>query len=239
MVNKDRNMRIHWLQHVPFEGLGLIAEWIESHNHTVEVTRLYLGETLPDPASIDILIIMGGPMGIYDEEEYPWLADEKQFIRGAIEKKKTILGICLGAQLLADCLGGTVRSNREKEIGWFSITRNSVVKSPIDDLLPNEFSVLHWHGDTFSLPPGATQLYGSAACSNQAFICQNRFLGLQFHLEIDEKALQLLIENCSEELVNARWIQQEPELMEGVYHSSACREVLFKLLEYLKLQATQ
>jgi len=114
-------MRVHWLQHVPFEGLGSIAAWLESRNAETSRTRMWTGGRLPPLHGIDWLVIMGGPMSVNDEERHPWLVHEKRFIAEAIAQDKTVLGICLGAQLIASSLGARVRPNREREIGWYPI----------------------------------------------------------------------------------------------------------------------
>ena len=165
-------MRIHWFQHVCFEGLGLIEPWLLAHGHTITATRWWAGETAPVGDRFDALIVMGGPMNIYEHEAYPWLVDEKAVIGAAILAGKPVLGVCLGAQLIADVLGGRVTRHTEREIGWWPITP---VASPArrDEAglaLPMETTVLHWHGDTFSLPPGAVRMAESAACAQQAFV---------------------------------------------------------------------
>jgi GMP synthase-like glutamine amidotransferase len=153
---------------------------------------------------IDGLIVMGGPMGVYDEAVYPWLADEKIFIKQIIDQNKPVLGICLGAQLIADVLGAEVRSAGNKEIGFFPIIGNP----------EHEFSkpwktgtVFHWHGDTFGIPDGAVHLASSAATKNQAFLFKDNVLALQFHLETTEESLMSLYENAKDEIVEAPFIQ--------------------------------
>lgn len=225
-------MKIHWLQHVEFEGLGLIAAWIDQQGHGVSCTRLYHGELPPDHEDIDMLIIMGGPMGIHDEDVHPWLIEEKRFIRTCLKNHIPTLGICLGAQLLADALGGEVRANAAKEIGWFPIKRCLGVED-YSNLWPESLTVLHWHGDTFSLPPEAVHLYSSIACTHQAFICRDRFVGLQFHLEIGERELPSLINNCRHELVQEQWIQSEEELLDVPKQSEECSKVLSELLGFI------
>jgi len=194
-------MRIHYLQHVPFEGLGSIAEWAAEKGHSVTLTRLYVNEAPPALDSFDWLIVMGGPMNIYQHDAYPWLVEEKRFIRAAIEGEKIVLGICLGAQLIADVLGGPVVDGREKEIGWFDIERSSgVAAEPLAAFLDGRCEVFHWHGDTFNIPPGGRHLASSSICDNQGFIYGERVVALQFHLETTPESAQALIENCSEEL---------------------------------------
>ncbi|MFN2165238.1 MAG: type 1 glutamine amidotransferase, partial [Anaerolineae bacterium] len=162
-------MTVHYLQHVPFEGLGAIADWCFARKHDISVTRLFK-EAVPARFEGDLLVVLGGPMNIYEDERYPWLAAEKRFLDQAISAGARILGICLGAQLVADVLGGTVSRNPQREIGWFPVELQPEAGSvPGFDRLPPRFTALHWHGDTFSIPPGAVRLAGSRACENQAF----------------------------------------------------------------------
>ena len=112
-------MNIHCIQHVPFENPGSIGDWIKHKGYRLSTTRLYGGESLPDIDPIDWVIIMGGPMGIYDEDKYPWLKEEKVFIKNALDKGKVVIGICLGAQLIAGVLGAKIYKNRYREIGYF------------------------------------------------------------------------------------------------------------------------
>ena len=226
-------MKIHWLQHVEFEGLGMISGWANQRDHKLHSTRFWNGETLPLDEDFDMLIIMGGPMSIHDESMHPWLIDEKRFIKRCIERKIPILGICLGAQLLADCLGAEVRPHRAKEIGWFPVEKCRGVGEELDKILPASLSVLHWHGDTFTLPPGSQHFYESIACSNQAYVSDGRFVGLQFHLEISDVELPQLIHNCRDELKEGEWIQTENELLSGTKYSEECGKVLFQLLDYI------
>lgn len=206
-------MRIHALQHVPFEGLGHIEQWIAAQGHQLTRSRLYDGETLPELHDFDRLLIMGGPMNIYEDEQYPWLTGEKALIRAAIASGKSAVGICLGAQLLADALGSPVFAGRDKEIGWLPITLTEAGKA--SDLLrglPERAIVFHWHGDTFNLPAGAVLLAESEGCPCQAFLFDNRILGLQFHLESTPETVQQILAHCGEELVAGRYIQTEAEI---------------------------
>lgn len=176
-------MRVHWFQHVDFEGLGSIDSWLIQRGHSITVTRFWRGELPPPVENYDWLIVMGGPMNIYEHDAYPWLVVEKAAIRKAIAATKRVLGICLGAQLIADVLGGKVTRNAHTEIGWLPVTLRETTSSLIADW-PTTFDAFHWHGDTFSLPPNATHLAASLACEQQAFAYGDRVLGLQFHLEI-------------------------------------------------------
>ena len=178
-------MRVHWLQHAEFEDLGCIAPWLAAKGHSVSGTRLHAGETPPEPAAFDALIVMGGPMNIYEYAAHPWLRGEKAAIRAAVDAGKRVLGVCLGAQLLADVLSGPVTRNADSEIGWFPLHLTAAGRaSPFFADLPDRFTGFHWHGDTYALPPGAECLASSEGCAQQAFALGPHVLGLQFHLEV-------------------------------------------------------
>lgn len=235
-------MNIHWLQHVTFEGLGSIAHWVESRGHQLTCTKLFAGENLPDFSEVDLLIVMGGPMSIHDHQLYPWLVDEKKFLRHCVSLNRPILGICLGAQLLADALGGVVAPHHEKEIGWFDIMSQHPLPPGLSKVLPERLEVLHWHGDTFTLPAEAVLLYSSEVCRNQAFLAGTRYLGLQFHLEIESDDLFQLVGNCRNELVEggksgSRWVQSENRLLAGSGNRTSRKNLLFDFLDYLALQS--
>jgi GMP synthase-like glutamine amidotransferase len=214
-------MRIHALQHVPFEGLGHIATWVRDQDHSLTVTRLYAGEQLPRPEAFDRLVILGGPMNIYEDDRYPWLAPEKALIGEVIAAGKSAVGICLGAQLLADALGSPVFAGKEKEIGWWPITLTGEgKKSGFLDGLPERPTVFHWHGDTFEIPKDAVHLAGSEGCTSQAFIYDNRILGLQFHLESTPETVRQLLAHCGDELVPGPYIQSDAQIAaagDGLY----------------------
>ncbi len=192
-------MILHWLQHVPFEGLGYIEDWAKSQSMEISCTRLFADEALPSSEAFDWLVVMGGPMGIYEHEKHPWLVVEKEFIKKAIVAGKTVLGICLGAQLIADVLGAKVYPGPQKEIGWFPIRR----AEGAPEIIPEELTAFHWHGDTFEIPEGATRLASSKASKNQGFVYNNCVFALQFHMETTPQSMDALIENCSDELPNA------------------------------------
>jgi GMP synthase-like glutamine amidotransferase len=205
-------MKIHYLQHVPFEDLANIETWAKSHGHDLTRTRLFSDEALPEIAHLDWLIIMGAPMNIYENDKYPWLAREKEFIRQAIACDKIVLGICLGAQLMADVLGSIVRRNEYREIGWFPVKlTDEGIASPIFAVLPERFVALHWHGDTFEIPPGAVRTAESRACINQAFV-QGKAIGLQFHLESSHDSIDHLLQNCADELTEGPYVQRPEDL---------------------------
>lgn len=205
--------------------------WLRDKGHDLSCTRLWAGDTLPSQDTFAGLIVMGGPMGIYDDDEYPWLPEEKEFLRNIVDQKIPIVGICLGAQLLADVLGAEVSANPEKEIGWFPVTRMDDVPESLESVLPEELNVFHWHGDTFNLPEKAVRLYSSEACLNQAFLYEEHVLGLQFHLETTRVSAAALIENCRSELIKAPWIMSEQEMLQVESGFVRINECMHKLLE--------
>lgn len=232
-------MKVHYLQHVPFEGLASIEPWAKSKDHALSATRFYNNEPLPKVEDIDSLVIMGGPMNIYEESKYPWLAQEKKFVEQAIEKEKIILGICLGSQLIADVLGAKVFQNPYKEIGWFPIELTSEAQtSQVFNVLPKQLTVFHWHGDTFELPSGATRMARSEGCENQAFIYGERVVALQFHLESTKGSVQKIIENCVDELVEGRYIQKPEEMLSREDNFRQINEAMHGILERLFVKKT-
>lgn len=227
-------MQIHYLQHVPFEGPANIARWASEQGHSLIGCQVYEGQPFPDLADVDGLVIMGGPMNVDEGDLYPWLNAEKDFIASIITAQKPILGICLGAQLLARVLGAKVYPGPEKEIGWFPIQRTPVARElPVCQAWPNTFSVFHWHGDTFDLPTGAILLANSAVCQHQAFFWGDRVLGLQFHLESTPDTIKTLIHHCQNELVPAPYIQRPREMLEPEVNFSENWQILQGVLGQL------
>ena len=230
-------MRVHYLQHVPFEGLGAIEGYMREKGHELSCTRLFAGETLPAVDSFDWLIVMGGPMGIYDEDQYPWLADEKVCIGQAIRAGKTVLGVCLGAQLIADVLRARVYFGGHREIGWFDITRAAEAEqTTLSKALPEKTEVFHWHGDTFDIPEGAVRLAESAACKNQGFVYGNRVVALQFHLETTPESAAALVGNCRAELDGSDFVQSEEEILAGFAKYTGLNLILTDVLAALEEQ---
>jgi GMP synthase-like glutamine amidotransferase len=222
-------MNVHIIQHVDFEKPGLIEDWANENNHIISFTHLYKNQLSPDLNNFDLLIIMGGPMGVYDFDKYPWISKELDFIRKCVEKNKAILGICLGAQLLASALGARVYEGPNKEIGWLPV---SWKKSPINNI-PDQHNVFHWHGDTFDIPNGATHLASSKGVPNQAFIYNNNVIGLQFHLEVNSQSVDLMLKNCIDDLTDGKYVQSIEEIKNGSSFSQINKEYLWSILNYL------
>ena len=216
-------MRAHYLQHVPFEGLGSIESWLQRAGYQVTATRFYDSDELPPPAEVDLVVAMGGPMSVNDDEQYPWLAAEKRFIRAAIELQRPVLGVCLGAQLIASACGAAVYPNTVKEIGWLPIQgvaaeaggdgEGDTGAEPATFRFPPFLEVFHWHGDTFDLPDGAVRLARSNGALNQAFQLGGSVMGMQFHLDTTPDGARALVEHCRAELVPSMYVQSEKRLL--------------------------
>lgn len=225
-------MRLHYLQHVHFEGLGSIEAWAKKSGIKISSTRLFNNEVLPSFDDFDCLIVLGGPMNIHEEASYPWLTKEKHFIHKTIFLGKHVLGICLGAQLIADILGAKVYPNRYKEIGWFPIQLKKEIGPPLVDIFPDNLEVMHWHGDTFNLPTDSILFASSDACRNQGFIYKNKVIALQFHLETTKTSLESLIANCGDEIIDAPFIQKPTVMLEDDLRIKTINKVMDKLLDY-------
>ncbi|MFQ5329318.1 MAG: type 1 glutamine amidotransferase [Thermodesulfobacteriota bacterium] len=199
--------RVIVLQHVEHEGLGILDGLLKGRGFVTEFVRLYLGEKVPETVTgYSALIVLGGPMGLYEEDSYPFLREEVIFIQKAMKEALPTLGICLGAQLIAKAAGAAISSGKKKEIGWYSLgltdegREDHLMKS-----LPHELNVFQWHGDTFDIPDGTTNLASSALFTNQAIRAGRNAYGLQFHLEVTEDMVR-------------EWIAVNRGELEGVTH---------------------
>jgi GMP synthase-like glutamine amidotransferase len=231
-LQNNAAMRVHVLQHVSFEGIGSIASWLEGRQAKISYTRFFESSNLPPLDSIDMIVIMGGPMSVNDEDKLPWLAQEKRFIHSAVVRGIPILGICLGAQLIASAMGARIYRNPVKEIGWFPV--RAVPTADGSFRLPQECLVFHWHGETFDLPAGAVQLAKSEGCENQAFQLDRNVIGLQFHLETTLESASALVKNCRDDITSGPYIQNEKELL-TIPHSAyqEINTIMDKVLSFL------
>jgi GMP synthase-like glutamine amidotransferase len=221
-------MRFHCLQHIEIEEPAYIKDWINQNGHSLTLTKFFENEELQLHSAYDILLIMGGPMGAYDEDIYPWLRKEKIFIKEAIGLNKKVIGICLGSQLLAAAIGSKVYPNKEKEIGFFPIKKVSNHK--VFDGFPDSAMVFHWHGDTFDLPKNSQLIFSSEVCTNQAFICNDNVLGLQFHIEITEQLIQSWLIEGGDEFDKNDYTQSKESIIEGLKYIPTCNLLLDDLL---------
>ena len=179
------------LQHVAHEGPGSIARVLAEHAVSVVVVRLDLGAALPSVDEVGGLVVMGGPMGVHDTDDHPWLAGERALIRAAVDAGLPVLGVCLGAQQLAAALGAAVTTGPVDEVGPGQVEltadgrRDPVLGPEYNGLSGTSVPCVHWHRDTFALPGGSTHLAATRAYPHQAFRVGARAYGLQFHVEVD------------------------------------------------------
>jgi GMP synthase (glutamine-hydrolysing) len=180
------------IQHVPHERLGSFEGCLtEAGCRLSTVAIAESGAEAPTLRGIDGLIVMGGPQSVYDLDRHPWMASELALVREALHKGLPILGVCLGAQMLASALGAKVTKNPQKEIGWYPVMREPGADGdPLFEAFGSTETVFQWHGDAFALPKGAVRLASSPLCREQAFRYRDSVYGLQFHVEVTEPIIR-------------------------------------------------
>jgi GMP synthase (glutamine-hydrolysing) len=216
--------KIWVLQHHPVENLGAIADSLEEAALAWQYVRVFEGASIPaDMKGAGGLIVMGGPETVYQLDRYPYLRNEIQLIESALRDNKPILGVCLGAQLLAATLGAAVKRGETREIGWYSVR---LADAAHDDRLmrglPAEFMAAHWHSDVFELPVGAVALASSAKTAIQAFRFGDKAYGLLFHAEITQERLSKLVGEFGEDLKRVgidgdAFVAHAPEYLERLH----------------------
>jgi GMP synthase-like glutamine amidotransferase len=221
-------MRMAVLQHVEFEGPAAVADWAAQRRCSLSLFHLYRDTTLPSLSDFDMLTVMGGPMSANDEVRFGWLGPEIALVREAITAEKTVLGICLGAQIIAKALGARVYSGSGKEIGWFPVRRTG--SHPLVDGLPDTFTPFHWHGDTFDLPCDATLLAESKITKTQAFAVGQRVLGLQFHMEATEESVRALLKGAAHEIGHGVFEQPPAAILASLDQCAILRPLLDTVL---------
>ena len=227
-------MRVHYLQHVPFEGLGYIGDWLVAKQYTISGTRLYEPSAkLPGLHEFDALVIMGGPMNVNEEDKYPWLASEKELILAAINSNKKVLGICLGAQLIVAAAGGNVFPHPFKEIGWFPVQFDPAFETWFGRSIPAGQTFFHWHGDTYLLPEGFINHATTEACGQQLYTAGDHIMGIQFHPEMTIAGVKALVENDGNELQEKPFIQTREMILSSQQHFEKAHSMMAALLERL------
>ncbi len=224
-------MNISILQHMSHEGPGSIADWATERGHRQCIHHLYQKEVPPVVEDFDLLVVLGGDMSVHDQSEHPWLAPERELIKAALAANKPVVGICLGAQQIALALGAAVYPNDQREVGFWPIRK-------ITDALPlpDELNVLHWHGDTFDLPPDARLFASSEGCRNQMFLAADGLaLGLQCHIETTPEMVE---DFCTEDAAylipppgQGRWMQSAAAMRAESAAYPTMRNALFAMLD--------
>ena len=233
-------VQIYSLEHAPHEDPVYITQWLHEREINLHPVRLYMGDHFPDVDKVGVLLIMGGFMNIYEEEKFPWLGEEKIFIRKVIEAEKPVLGICLGGQLIADILKGKVTKAPCPEYGWHTITRVSNISDSINGwtnrisaLFPEKLDVFEWHQDTFTIPEGAIRLYATEHCENQAYLYLDRVIGLQFHPEMDELTIREFLYYSSSEIKEKGLEDIKTDILERISLNSSGHAFIAGVMEYL------
>lgn len=234
-MGRRKAPRIHYLQHVEIEPPGSILLWAQVNGFPVTGTRLFAEEPLPSAEAFDWLVVMGGPMNVYEEARYPWLAEEKRLIAETIERGATVLGFCLGAQLVATALGGRVVQNERPEIGWLPVDLHERARrDPLFAAFPTTPIVFQWHYDTFcELPASVEILASSDTCARQAFAFGDRVYGFQFHLENTPEMLRTIVEAGRGEMLGASTVQSPEQVLSGIAHTSPTNDLLAGFLDGL------
>ena len=225
-------MHIHYFQHNHFEDLGCIGVWAKSNNFTTSVTRFDLNPMLPSLQDFDWLVIMGGKMGVYDSNQYPWIPDEIGFIRKAINSGKVVIGICLGAQLIASSLGARVYKNSEPEMGFWPLQFSQEArKDNVFKHFPEELKVMHFHFDAFELPEGAVAMAKSPVTPVQAFRYGTNVFALQFHPELTESGVLEFINELTPEIVPGALVQNPEQMQHNIDCCKLNNEILSKVMD--------
>lgn len=232
-------MIVRHIEHEPIVGAGTALDWARERGHDCRGIRVYEGAPFPNPDDLDMLVVPGGTMSVYDEAEFPWLRDEKRFVAKVLEAGKPVVGLCLGAQMLAEVLGGRVFRASHREFGWFEVRTNpDAARSPVFSVFPKRLEGFHWHGDAFDLPPGVVSLAHSDATPNQAFECGGVAYALQFHLEASEAGVRSLLKNAGHQLQPGPYVQAPETMLPAAAPLAELRRLFFAWLDRIAEHAT-
>ncbi|MDE3399589.1 MAG: GMP synthase [Coxiella burnetii] len=226
-------MKIHYIMHAPFEKLSAIEVWATQKSYDLSGTHVYKGEKLPRALNFDCLILMGGPQSPFKTDKYPYLLDEIQFVKKDLAGNKKILGICLGAQLIAEALGAKTLHSPYKEIGIYPIqTLPEATDDPFFSKLPKSFDVMHWHNDMPGIPKDVVLLAKGEGCPHQAFRYGDRVYGFQFHMELTLSVIEEMIEKYRGDLEPGKFVRTKEEMLHSNYNEVNAK--MFTFLDYLE-----
>ncbi|MBX3042274.1 MAG: type 1 glutamine amidotransferase [Candidatus Kapabacteria bacterium] len=231
-------LNIHYYQHVNYEGLAHIQKWCDTRGYNLTRTNFKSEEPIPNPDLYDVLIVLGGPMSVHDESKYPWLIKEKKSIDRALNDGRKVIGICLGAQLLAEVLGSEVKQSKEKEVGWLNIKMSDEYKNHQHfDTFPKEFQTFHWHGEEFTLPHNSIRIASSDTCENQIFLYGDIAAGFQCHPEQTEYSISRMLDRAGDYLKPGKYVQTREEIIREIHHAHLNNNLLSDFLDsFLKLE---
>jgi GMP synthase-like glutamine amidotransferase len=233
-------MKFLVLQHNEYDDAGSIIEWTMKHGHILTTVVLIKDEALPRALDFDVLVIMGGTMNVYEEDKFPWLVEEKVFIKRAVDAGKIVIGFCLGGQLLAVALGGKVTQNNELEGGWFPVHFNKTAQEhPVLSVFKESAVIFQWHFDTFSvLPENAKLIASNDACAHHGFIYNNNVFAFQFHLEPTYQTIYFFARELTKIGVTGRFVQSGDEMTKHPEHIEAMNKLMFEFLDRIEKKFT-
>lgn len=225
-------METYIFQHVEFEGPGIILPLLKKRGHNIHIVKLYAGDPIPHEDGIDFAIMMGGPMSVLDEANYPFFVREKELCRDMVQLGKPLLGICLGAQMIASAFRAAIIKAPEKEVGWYPIQWQDCCKGHSLEL--GTFNALHWHGEMFKIPKEATKLASSEGCENQAFRLGSA-IALQFHLEATPESVESMLKNCADDFAKpGKFVQNEKDIRDlTAQYVKDANNTMNKIIDFL------
>jgi GMP synthase (glutamine-hydrolysing) len=230
---QEMDVKILFVMHADFEKPGYIEEWARRKGHLTRTVRPYKGENLSDIHDFNFLVVMGGPQSPLAMSDAPYLADEIELIKRAIINHKRIIGVCLGAQLIAEALGAKTERSPNREIGMYPVELLDAAKlDPVFQQFPQKFNVMHWHSDMPGLAEGAVLLAKSEGCPRQVFRYGDRIYGFQCHFEMTLELISGMIGNCPGDLTEETYIKTADELMQS--DCNLMNEMMSSVLNYLE-----
>lgn len=217
-------LKVAIIQHTAVDSPGVVLHWIETHDLDCQVIRIDQKDDIPNAPDADILMSFGGPQSLHLPDQPDWVHQERSLMQQYVNSGRRVLGICLGAQMLASAMGAETMPNEQPEVGWHMISRVDASQTSHSGGisagqlagLPERARVLHWHQNTFALPDGATHLYRSDACANQGFAMDDRAIGFQFHPEVTEKTIRYFLQVSGLVRKQGKHVQSREEIEAGI-----------------------